>query len=487
MKSDRFTRRSLLAKVGGSLALLPVLEADRLARAAAAPPTKRLVIMQWADGIIHNAFWPKEKDERAWTLNTVTSPLQSVKDDVILVAGLDLRAMRDDKKFPGFGGHTSLPYLLTGAIAKAGPGSDGNPTWPAANGISIDQHVANAIAARTPTAIKSLELGAVYLESKTNMKAISYRGPAIGTEPNAMSQENKPEVNPYKVYMRLFAGRDTGGTDAQAQALARLRKEKRSILDAVGTDLESLATNLGRDDRMKVQQHLESVRRIEQQLDGVPGAAVACQTPPAVAAGLPTAERDSYGSLDKLLRVQLDLMVAAMRCDVTRVATIMGVNGHNGSVKVDFLGSEFAAFDHHRLSHDSGDGGGDALAVRGKNLIDQWFVKQFATIAEAFKNTPEGSGTMLDNSLLVLCNNFSRGASHSYDGTPFVLAGRAGGYLKTGRYLRYGDWGTSRFDGGSKTVPHNGLLVAIANAMDAPVETFGDAQYGGELPNIRGS
>jgi hypothetical protein len=46
---------------------------------------------------------------------------------------------------------------------------------------------------------------------------------------------------------------------------------------------------------------------------------------------------------------------------------------------------------------------------------------------------------------------------------PFVLAGRAGGKLQTGRFLKF-----------SAKVPHNNLLVSILNLMGVPATTFGN-------------
>jgi hypothetical protein len=68
---------------------------------------------------------------------------------------------------------------------------------------------------------------------------------------------------------------------------------------------------------------------------------------------------------------------------------------------------------------------------------------------------------MLDNTLILWCNELSRGNAHSHPKMPYVLAGRAGGRLRTGRFLTY------------NKVPHNNLLVSILNAFDVPATSFG--------------
>ena len=82
------------------------------------------------------------------------------------------------------------------------------------------------------------------------------------------------------------------------------------------------------------------------------------------------------------------------------------------------------------------------------------------------KDFREGSGTMLDNVLLMWGNQLGRGNSHSLNDAPFILLGQAGGYFKTGRFLRY-----------QGKAPHNNLLVSIMNAMGVPDQTFGQPDW----------
>ena len=78
---------------------------------------------------------------------------------------------------------------------------------------------------------------------------------------------------------------------------------------------------------------------------------------------------------------------------------------------------------------------------------------------------PEGAGTMLDNTLVFCCNELARGNVHSHNPMPYLLAGGAGGGLKTGRFLTYnGD-------------PHNNLLVSLMNVMGVQATTFGDPNF----------
>lgn len=92
---------------------------------------------------------------------------------------------------------------------------------------------------------------------------------------------------------------------------------------------------------------------------------------------------------------------------------------------------------------------------------------------------------MLDNTVVCCLPSGAEGNGHSVSRTPCILAGRAGGYFRTGRYVRLGTWGSTAYNTSSALLPHNGVLVALANAMDVPTETFGDPRYGGEHRALR--
>ena len=117
--------------------------------------------------------------------------------------------------------------------------------------------------------------------------------------------------------------------------------------------------------------------------------------------------------------------------------------------------------DGHSLSH-AGDGS-DEQAEWGRTLT--WYSEQFATLLDKLDAIPEGDGTMLDHTLILWCNELSRGNTHSHADMPFVLAGGAGGALQTGRHLVY------------QNEPHNNLLLACAQLMGVDTDTFGHPDY----------
>jgi hypothetical protein len=106
---------------------------------------------------------------------------------------------------------------------------------------------------------------------------------------------------------------------------------------------------------------------------------------------------------------------------------------------------------------------------------ERWFAEQFAYLVQRLADTPEadGTGTMLDNSLVVWAKEMGDSRQHTCQGVPFVLAGGAGGRFKTGRYLK--------FQGES----HGKLLVSLCQAMGLDTKTFGNPMVGnGPLPGL---
>jgi hypothetical protein len=154
----------------------------------------------------------------------------------------------------------------------------------------------------------------------------------------------------------------------------------------------------------------------------------------------------------------------------------MACNGGNARIRMPWVNPD-DDHDHHGYSH--------ARRHTSKVRAERWFFEQMAYVIRRLEAVPEPGGSMLDHSVVWWANNMSDGDRHQCRGMPWVLAGRCGGALRTGRYLRYGDWGAASPYEGSRFVPHNGLLVALANAMEVPTETFGDPRFGGELPGLR--
>ena len=118
------------------------------------------------------------------------------------------------------------------------------------------------------------------------------------------------------------------------------------------------------------------------------------------------------------------------------------------------------------MSHD--------IANKAGNMtkVNTWYATQFAYLLSEMKKIKEGDGTLLDNTLMFWANELNEAAVHDRRNLPYVLAGKASGKLKTGRYLQY------------KGNPHNQLLTSFLNMYDVPAKGFGEPDYPGTLPGL---
>ena len=162
-----------------------------------------------------------------------------------------------------------------------------------------------------------------------------------------------------------------------------------------------------------------------------------------------------------MMKTMYDLMAAALKCDVTRVATIDLYDDGGGD------GNSFGHLGVNRDYHSVAHGGG-----ADKVKIDAWLYTMVAGLVKQLDDTPEGGGTALDNSLVVVGNGQEDGGSHKVSPIPFMMIGSAGGYFKTGRAVK------------CSSTAHNRLLASICNAFDLPVTGYGAPALSGTLPEL---
>jgi hypothetical protein len=484
-RSPRPSRRAFLQGLGVGSLLVPMLDADR-ARAAA--QAKRLVVIGVPNGVREKVYWPTG-GENDWTIPADADvdpaeryspllPLLPHKKDVTFIGGITLRNGRDSNG-GSLGGHGSMPFLLTGARGVPGPKISDGITKSAAV-PSVDQFIAREQRRRHGLPFASLVMSP--LAELGNDRYLSFYGPPLDpSTPNAPA----PKVDPIGIYTELFAGQALGD-----EKLRRTLRDRRSVLDVLSGELRHYGERLGTEDRKKIDAHMESVRAIERQLDFA--FAGGCKAP-----ALEVDPSKNYlansGSplIAETLKAQLDMTVAAFACDATRVASMLWSNSTNVRWVYHWLGADFtkAAKDfastvenqglrnQHEIAHRDGEAEFRPLM----NRVCQWYLEQLAYLIARLKATPDvGGKTLFDSSALLYMNMQRTGGGHNTDNLPWILAGSAGGYLKPGRFLPWPSGTTN------KGVAQNGILVALANAMDVPVPWYGSPDYGGELTSLRG-
>jgi hypothetical protein len=403
------------------------------------PAAKRFIGMFSANGTIGSEFFPAgAATEAPLTLGRILAPLEAHREKLLVLKGLHMNSTVEDElgvagaNKPG-GPHMKGPgAMLTGGSLLPGSftGAGGPAGW--ADRISVDQAIAERIG--TTTQFRSLEFG-VRIEGQEPLRVISYRG---------ANQPNTAIDNPFQMYGRIFADRDLTDTER-----ARMLAERRSVLDFLKDDLARLQSRVNSEDRARLEAHLGGIRNIEQRLDG---SVVSC-TPLEMPAEFDTRAMANFPTVGKL---QMDLMLLAHACGMTRVSTFMWANADSWQY-FPWIGVDE---EHHELSHAGDD---DDAATEKLVKINIWHAEQVAYLLDGLAARVEVDGsTLLDNTLLLWGNEIGVGNSHTYKNIPWLIAGGAGGALRTGRYLQYPE------------LPHNDLLVSVCNAMGmTDVTTFG--------------
>jgi hypothetical protein len=425
------SRRALLRSLGASAALspfLPLLEAQ----GQQAQPL-RLILWFTPHGTVYDN-WKPSGGQTDFTFGPILEPLEPYRAKVNVLDGLKIQA--DGVGAP----HTKGPPLLWTAsplnddMTFTRADGSGGMYYGWNSGASLDQVIIEQLGPTTP--YKSLELGVRSGGSHPGSRTI-YTG---AETPLA------PETNPWAAFKRLIG--DIGKTTDE---LERLRAERRSVLDVLDSELSALQGKLGSADQKKIDAHLTAVREIEMRLQN---SSVACQGP---VLGTEV-DANKASNTPVVMDAMISLLASSLSCGLTNFASMQYRVGENdGGYLYDWLG--ISDLEHHLMTHEA-DTNVNAKAELTK--IYTWYAEMFGKFLGKLDAIPEGTGTMLDNSLVVWGSELGKGNSHSFDKVPFVVAGGAGGKLKTGRYLQYNG------------VEHNRLLVSVARLMGvSDMDKFG--------------
>jgi hypothetical protein len=418
------SRRTCLRGLGVALAL-PLMEtmgwAD-LPKGAAPKPPVRLGFMYMPHGVIPERFWPTDPARFLESPPPILEPLKGVLDQCLLVKGISGVPINPLNGAP----HAlELSTWLTATLPDTHKRDVVNIA------ISADQIAANYVGAFTP--LPSLELATMpqtHVEHQEGLHEAyyshcSFRGP---------TQPMPAEINPRVVLNRLFQCRETGRGGDQAARTAADALD-RSMLDLVLGGAKDLRGRLSSADRQKLDEYLDSVRSVERRIAAIQ----ARQAEAALArAGVATANRALADTVpievripegdrrSEYMQVMCDLNVLAFQCDLTRVSTYIG-STPNG-VSYPELGF---SDEHHSQTHHNN----DPKKLDKVTKINAFNVAQFAHMVKKMASLKEGDGTLLDNCIMMWGSGLEDGNQHSRAHLPFVIAGRGGGTLKTGRYL----------------------------------------------------
>jgi hypothetical protein len=426
------SRRTFLQAAGATMAL-PFLESMVPALTAqsqsAANAGLRLGFVYLPHGAIMESWTPKTEGA-GFEFAPILKPIEAFRDKLNIVSGLHHQAADSSAV------HSLSPTTwLSGVRPKATQGMD------AFAGVTADQFAAQQIG--QDTLLPSLEIGTEDHSGLIGscdrdygciyMNTLSWRTP---TTPLPM------EINPRKVFERMF-GR--GGSSAERAAQGQ---EDRSILDVFMRQAADLQKQLGAQDRVAINDYLESVREVERRVQRMSLEGALDVPIPQAPSGIPYSYEDH-------VRLMYDLMVLAYQANITKVVTYMLAREISNRTYPQVGVPD----GHHAISHHS-----NQAAKMDKNVkIQTYHTTLFAQFLEKMQATRDGDGSLLDHTLVLFGSNMSNSNAHNHFPLPNVVVGGAG-VMQGGRHLKYKDH-----------TPMTNLLLTMLNKAGVRMEKLGDS------------
>ncbi len=238
------------------------------------------------------------------------------------------------------------------------------------------------------------------------------------------------EGSPLRAYERIVGA---SGMNNSAGMVDLLTKRRKSVNDVVRAELKALLARpiLSGDDRKRIDLHFSSVRDIENKL--------VTMLPTAKVTEFTTADKNSFYRTNparlQTEGLQGELIAFALASGYTRSAYLQSGDGTDG---MGYTVNGKTTPDFHMVSHRifshgaEGDPIPDAMGMHHE--IDRIRLRLWKTFLDKMASYTTPEGNLLDTGFAVWTNALGTGA-HTYDNVPFIIAGKGGGYLKTGQFV----------------------------------------------------
>ncbi|MBX9678362.1 MAG: DUF1552 domain-containing protein [Gemmataceae bacterium] len=476
------SRRAFL-RGAGVVAALPFLEsiAPQVVRAGTRTPARpplRFGIYTVTGGTVSESWVPADRGNLT-TLPSILRPLQPHKDDILVLSNLAQSGDSDGR----LNAHEHCAYLHLTGSERVGK-NEGRPVA----GISVDQRAAEIMGPQS--LIPSMRLG--------------YAGGETTFFFDRSGRSLPVERDPRLAFEAMFRGRRLVAPNwarrrsaaANPAATENPPTYDRQVVDLVLEDARGLQRQLGSTDRTKLQEYLDSIdsieRRVRRMQEWIAMEAADLRNPgpstPQAPQGMPADRQRANQMVNAVvrnpavhaeyLRIMADLMVLGFQTDTTRVCTLA-----LGSDEALFPGVVTVGYEHHAhtLEHHGNAArveDADPVAREGCRQIHAWYTRIFAEAIAKMKAIDEGGSSLLDNTVLLYTSYMADGG-HGRENYPVMLAGRAGGKLKTGRHIAY-----------QRGTPVSNLYVELLARMGDTRGEFGNSRtsakqaYNGRLPDL---
>jgi hypothetical protein len=451
------SRRQVLKGVGVTVAL-PLLDAMVPARgwAQAARPKVRLAAIEMVHGSAgatkfgaEKNMWSPAQVGRNFDLTPSSlSALDGFRDHLTIVSNTDVRNA-EAFEAPEIGGDhfRSSAVFLTQMHPRQTQGSDVRV------GTSLDQYYAQKFG--QDTAIPSLQL---CIENVDQAGGCSYGYSCVYTDSISWASPNEPLPmvrDPRTVFDMLF------GVGATPQDRAERRREDRSILDWITEDMTRLRNTLGASDRARLSAYLEDIREIERRIQRVEAQNASGE--PRELPGAPVGVPDSF---EEHIKLMFDLQAVAFASDITRVfAFKLGRDASNRVFADSGVATGFHSASHHGEREDR---------VTAFARINRYHISMLPYFLDKLRRTPDGDGTLLDNTMLIYGSPMGNSNVHNHKRCPLIVAGHAGGQLKGGVHIKAPD-----------ATPMANAMLSLGQMLGLDMEKFGDSTTAMDLNQVQ--
>ncbi len=426
---------------------LPFLPSLAKANAPDLLPNKKLVMMYIPNGILRRYFFPGEedailpgfvggfnadkiKDKNRFVnkpgvypleFTSTMRPLEKHRDDISMITGLD-RSFKNGQDVHAQGASCYLTSVSPEQAAEKGM------RYP--NGRSLDQVIGDKVG--HTSVFNTLEIscnGFTAGKEDIYFDNISWYGPG----------KIAPSIkNPRKLYDRLFMADS-------------FRNHVQNVTDLILADTNSLARKLGGSDRDTLDGFVSMVRDIEKRIEKLEKLVQSVDLKQPTNEVLPRGE---------YIRLQADLMLAALQMGITNVSTLMiGPERWDASLMYEDVFPK--PVQHHNMTHNQK----KEEVAKELQKIDIFHLEQFSYVISRMKELKEANGTNLfDNSLITYGAGLGDGATHQYFDLPMIVAGKGQGQVKQGRFIKCK----------SGTLNAN-LWLTLAHLMGLELDSFADS------------
>lgn len=426
----KFDRRTFLrgvmngAAVGVALPILDILLDDN--GKAFADTGKRIPVRfgTWIWGCGHiPEKWIPTTTGLDYAFPADLKPLESYRDKLAIFSGYDVK----------LDGVPNKPHI-TGCLGlRTGIPVPNEKVEAATLDVLISDEIGKG------TRFRSLEVSTTGIQ-----RSYSYR---------AAGSPNPSEISPLTLYKRIFGDgfQDPNAATFTPDPHTMVHK---SVLSAVAEDRRRLMKAVGEEDRRRLDEYFTSVRQLENQLalQLEPPAPVENFTMPEAP---PEIEVDSeMGHVMETHKLMANLLARALQCNQTQVINVLF------SDTTSNLRRAGSTTTHHTLTHEE-----PVNPELGYQEQVGWFATQsmfaWKDFLDALSAIPEGDGTLLDNCLILAHSDCSVAKAHAVEGIPTMVAGGAGGRIRTGFHMA------------GKADPISRIGLTVQQAMGIQVERWG--------------